>query len=130
MKHRNLDDLWKKEFLVIQRNISSYHGDLTPSLTSTVRFTTIARSELSLAASLCRSCIPLSTKALDFPEFVGTQATRVGREARLLLCRPDLEAEVASLLAELLRVVTSANGCEHAYGVEWELRSGGVSRSL
>jgi hypothetical protein len=83
---------------------------LTPSLTSTVRLTTIARSELSLAASLSRSCAPVSTKAFDLPVLLGTQATRAAREARFLLCTPDFEAEVASLLAELLRVVTSANG--------------------
>lgn len=72
----------------------------------------MARSELSLAASLSRSCKPtVSIKAFDFPVWFGTQATRAAaREARflLLLCKPDLEAEVASLLAELLRVVTSA----------------------
>jgi hypothetical protein len=85
------------------------HQNLVPSLTSTVRLTTIARSELSLAASLSRSCVPVSTKAFDFPVFVGAvQAARAEREARFLLWTPDLEAEEASLLAELLRVVTSA----------------------
>ena len=92
---------------------SNPHCHLVPSLTSTVRLTTIARSELSLAASLSRSCVPVSTKAFDFPVWFGTQATRAAREARfLLLWTPDLEAEVASLLAELLRVVTSADGCQ------------------
>jgi hypothetical protein len=51
--------------------------------------------------------------------FVGAvQAARAEREARFLLWIPDLEAEEASLLAELVRVVTSAKSCQYPLEVE------------
>jgi hypothetical protein len=86
--------------------------DFSSPLTSTVRLTTIALSELSLAASLSRLLVPDSTKAFDFPELAGAQAAQAEREARFLLymawLAPDLGAEVASLLPpEPLKVVTS-----------------------
>jgi broad specificity phosphatase PhoE len=50
--------------------------DFSSPLTSTVRLTTIALSELSLAASLSRLLVPDSTKAFDFPELAGAQAAQ------------------------------------------------------
>jgi hypothetical protein len=96
---------------VVQKNPQNFPSLESP-LTSTVRLTTIALSELSLAASLSQFLVPDSTKAFDFPELEGTQAARAEREARFLLClvwlMPDRGAEVASLLPpEPLRVVTS-----------------------
>jgi hypothetical protein len=73
-------------------------------VTSTVRFTIIALSELSLAASSSRPQRPASTTALDVPE-LGAQALRDAREARCLPTSPDLRAE--PLLPEPLCAVVS-----------------------